>query len=120
MAHRSQAAHQANLVLVVMTDGDRFGVVARKASLDDELANAGQRPRQSAERIAYLVPTWSIETWLAWLCGAAGDLEGFDEAKPYKNDNGYRRAADRGVISTKKAATAWTAPLPARAPLSRP
>jgi hypothetical protein len=111
-AHRSRAGHQANLLLVVMTDGDRFGFRDRKASLDTALVRANLPERRAHERILYLVPTWSIETWLAWLSGAAGVLGGIDEMTAYKNHGPYKRLLDAGNVSTKLAVAAWVPPLP--------
>jgi hypothetical protein len=111
-AHRSQAAHQVNLTLVVMTDGDRFGVNARKVSLDAELTGAGEPQRRADERILYLVPTWSIETWVAWLCGVAGELGSIDESTAYKRHAPFMRLWDAEHISTKLAALAWTSVSP--------
>ena len=34
------------------------------------------------------LPTWSIETWIAWLSAAAHELDGFGEATPYKSHPG--------------------------------
>jgi hypothetical protein len=54
----------------VILDGDNRGVVGRH----DELANAcqaqGVKPREKDEQVAIVVPTWNIETWLAYLSGA--------------------------------------------------
>jgi hypothetical protein len=60
--------HQTNLGLLVVIDGDDVGTAQRLAALDAELVGATAARRQG-EAIALLVPTWSIETWLLWLCG---------------------------------------------------
>ena len=109
-AFRSQAPHQANLVLLVATDGDAMGGVARKATLDQSLESKGHVARSPDERIAYMVPTWSIETWLAWLSGQSSQLDGFAETKRFKDDPTYRRLEETKVVSTKLAAAAWAAP----------
>jgi hypothetical protein len=66
-------AHQRELGLIAVVDGDNVGVARRLASLDDELRSDGKsrrpRPREPAEKIAVFVPTWSVETWLLWLAG---------------------------------------------------
>lgn len=80
--------------LVVMTDGDRFGVAARKQAFAVTLAESGQRARDGAERIALCIPTWSIETWFAWFDGR----EDVDEATSYKQAPG---------LSPARAAGAW-------------
>jgi hypothetical protein len=89
--------------LVAVTDGDRFGVAKRKHDLAQALAEAGYEPRTGDERIAICIPTWSVETWLAWLCG----LERVDEATKYKHDASYMAAQRKGDISPKKAVQAW-------------
>ncbi len=92
--------------LVVMTDGDRFGVEARKLDFAAALAAANQMPRNDGERIPICVPTWSIETWFAWL----GGLEGVDETRTYKKEPGIQAAQRRGEVSPSKAAEAWLHP----------
>ena len=89
--------------LSVMTDGDRFGVDHRKQSLSKALVEAGHAQRAEHERIAIMVPTWSIETWLAWLCG----LEGLDELTKYKDDPRIKAAQRAKSVSPTKAAAAW-------------
>ncbi len=96
-------SHQRNLALVVMIDGDRFGVRSRKDSLDAALVAQGVRARGDDERLAYLVPTWSIETWLAWLTGADGPFAAFGESAAYKDDATYRRISP----SARDAVSAW-------------
>lgn len=55
--------------LAVMLDGDNAGVGQRLEALDDACRDAGIEPRQSGECVAVFVPTWNIETWLAYLNG---------------------------------------------------
>lgn len=59
--------------LVVILDGDNQGVIGRH----DELAKAcqaqGVKPRENDEHVAIIVPTWNIETWLAYLNGTDVD-----------------------------------------------
>ena len=80
---------------MVVTDGDRFGVIQRKLDFAAGLSDTDQHPREDDERIALCVPTWSIETWFAWFDGS-GDV---DETASYK-----QRAA---VISPSEAARMW-------------
>lgn len=103
-AYRSQANHLSN-GLVAAVDGDRFGVAARKAGLDAELVAAGQQQRGDEERVAVIVPTWSVETWLAWLCGHTSVVE----SQPYKRDSWYCGEERRGTITVKGAADGWFA-----------
>jgi AAA domain, putative AbiEii toxin, Type IV TA system len=84
-------------------DGDRFGVEHRKRQLAQALADDGKEPRKDGDRIALCVPTWSIETWFAWLCG----LPGVTESTRYKHDAALKDAQRRGVISPSRAAELW-------------
>lgn len=98
--------YQQNLSLLVAIDGDNKGARARKAELAEELANSNMSPRDDAEAIAIFVPTWSVETWLAFLCGT----EGVTENQPLKEHSGYRHLwedgrAEAATIST--AVEAW-------------
>jgi hypothetical protein len=65
-AHRSRPVSQA---LVVMIDGDSDGVRARLHQLGQACRDAGVAERTEAERVAIIIPTWNIETWLAYLDG---------------------------------------------------
>ena len=64
-------------VLVVMIDGDAEGVRRRLKYLDDACSEANIPPRMVNEGVAVFVPTWNIETWLAYLGG-----ETVDESRP--------------------------------------
>lgn len=52
------------MAILVMIDGDNFGLTRRKQQLDEALRDAGELTRAPQEPIVILVPTWSIETWL--------------------------------------------------------
>ena len=65
-AHRSRPVSQA---LVVVMDGDSAGVAVRLRQLSDACADAGVEWRTDDEKIALFIPTWNIETWLAYLGG---------------------------------------------------
>ena len=112
VAFRARANHQANLVLFVMSDGDNEGVQGRKATLDGRLVSAGHAARGANERIVYLVSTWSIETWLFWLCNPGLTASGITEGAAYKDDATYKARVREGSISVKEAVAHW---LPARA-----
>lgn len=101
-AYRAQANHLTN-GLVVAIDGDNLGVAARKVELESALKEAGYEPRGAEERIAACVPTWSIETWLAWLCG----LGSVDEAIPYKRDAAFSHAREAGTVRSRTAVEGW-------------
>lgn len=98
---RLRAQGRERVALLAATDGDRFGVSQRKESFAQALAEAGQAARAADERIAVCVPTWSIETWFAWL----GGIEGLDEETAYKGR--AFAGAQGGVLTPSQAALAW-------------
>ena len=53
--------------LIVVLDGDRHGVEGREAQLNEACLSRGLPVRQPDERVIVLVPTWNVETWLAYL-----------------------------------------------------
>jgi len=56
--------------LIVILDGDNRGVDERMKELDLECRRTGFSPRNEEDKgVAVLVPTWNIETWLAYLSG---------------------------------------------------
>lgn len=59
--------------LVVMIDGDALGVSRRKSTLGVACQTMGVNPRDDGDQVAVLVPTWNIETWLAYLRGETVD-----------------------------------------------
>lgn len=65
-AHRSRPVSQA---LVILIDGDHHGVASRLHQLDQACRDAGVAGRADEERVAIIIPTWNIETWLAYLDG---------------------------------------------------
>ena len=66
------------IALVVMIDGDERGLAGRRKDLLDACQSAGVEPRAPSERVMVFVPTWSIESWIAYLNGQ--DVE---ESKHY-------------------------------------
>ena len=72
--------------LIVMIDGDNVGVAARRASLTSACAEQDIPTPGDDDRVLICVPTWNIETWLAYLGG-----EAVDEAS-----NDYRHQAPEG------------------------
>lgn len=57
--------------LLVVTDGDTAGVVGRLRRFETACKLQGVAVRSSTDRVAVFVPTWNIETWLAYLDGQA-------------------------------------------------
>lgn len=72
---------QTRLGFLVIVDGDDEGVVPRKRKLCGEPDR-----RQDNDRIAIWVPTWSIETWVLWLCRQQVDNRDVDEARSFKSE----------------------------------
>jgi hypothetical protein len=71
-AYRKKAG-QVNQAVVAMIDGDNHGVAARIKELEEACVEAQVEPRQLADRVAVFVPTWNIETWIAYLNGNSVD-----------------------------------------------
>lgn len=59
--------------LIVMVDGDAAGVSKRKASLSAACHQLGVPPPGDADNVVICVPSWNIETWLAYLGGKTVD-----------------------------------------------
>ncbi len=68
---RSKGTEQA--YVIVMVDGDTHGVRERKASLAAACKEQGVTPPDNRDNVLICVPTWNIETWLAYLGGQAVD-----------------------------------------------
>lgn len=60
---------RVGMALVVMQDGDVHGRAGRLTAFDEVCRAAEIPPRQPDDRVAVFVPTWCIETWLAYLSG---------------------------------------------------
>jgi hypothetical protein len=82
-------AFQKNLGALVVIDEDGFSLTNRKRDLDDSLP---QR-RQSGERVAVLVPTRNIETWIKCLTdGPVNEVTDYSGEFP-KDDSDRARVA---------------------------
>ena len=68
-AHRSGGM----TLLIVMIDGDQWGVKKTLSQLDEQCKVMPIPSRKEKDRVAIFVPTWNIETWLAYLGGKAVD-----------------------------------------------
>lgn len=66
---REYRRRHVGTALVVMMDGDAGGTDGRLDELEAECREMGIDPRNGEERVAIFVPTWCIETWLAYLDG---------------------------------------------------
>lgn len=112
---RRSKNYQHHLGLLVHVDGDNLGVAARKAALDARLVASPVPVRGVDERIALLVPTWCIETWLLHLSGIAQPPE---DAKLKRDPDPTWRPALRQIESTettsvRTAVSAWHTLVPA-------
>lgn len=67
--------NRVSVALIVMVDGDDRGVDQRIAGLDDACRQRNIPSREPSENVLVLVPTWRIETWLAYLGGETVDEE---------------------------------------------
>jgi hypothetical protein len=68
---RAIRATHVNRALLVMTDGDKFGVSGRYRLFEkacEEATPPVAKPTDN-DPVAILVPTWNIETWLEYLGG---------------------------------------------------
>lgn len=59
--------NKVNSKLLVVVDGDELGVERTIHSLSKSCKNESIEPRKNGEAVAIFVPTWNIETWLAYL-----------------------------------------------------
>ncbi len=64
------ARHGHEMVaMLVVIDGDKHGPLHRRNELLKRLHDSGADPIAKDDPLAIIVPTWHIETWIAWLCG---------------------------------------------------
>jgi hypothetical protein len=94
--------HQEAVGLLVVIDGDTVGLQGRLEALR---AAAGSDGALWEKRIAICVPSRTVETWEMWLCGA----QMIDEQTEYKVI--FRREAEKGTMSSRKAVEGWFEPL---------
>ncbi len=89
---------QGRLGFLVVVDGDVEGVSVRMKHLHP---GPHQDDRASGDRIAILVPTWSIETWVLWLSGRT-----VNETQSHKttlDPDGFRDLVPKAI-------SAWESP----------
>lgn len=100
--------HDLNVKLLVVIDGDEVGYQRRMQRLSQLLADGGLAALSPTDPgAAILVPTWHIETWIAWLCGHRP----IDETTRYKPGDPAGAAVGRliesDVHSVRRAVDAW-------------
>jgi len=93
-AYRSRSA-RAKTALVVTIDADDGSVARRQQQLRDRTA------RTADEKIAHLIPKWSIETWILCLSG-----EAVDEARTYDRAQGI----DEKIAAAAMTFFEWSRP----------
>ncbi len=71
---------QSGIAVLVGTEVDELTIAKREKQLIDAMKNHGMGDRKQDERIAFWLPTWSIETWILQLAG-----ETVDEKTKYKH-----------------------------------
>ncbi len=71
----------ASTVLVVVRDADEDSVKNVQIILSNKIVP----PRQKSEQIAYIIPKWHIQTWIAYL---AGEVVDESDGETYKKKNG--------------------------------
>lgn len=81
------ARRSAKTILIVVMDADNRDVTLLHRELDSTLQNNSLR-----KHIAYIIPKWSIETWLAYLDG--NDAVDEADGKTYK-DRYAKRAVSK-------------------------
>jgi hypothetical protein len=106
VSSRRSKNFQHRLALLFVVDGDSVGVDARLRALEQRLSEQRRPPRTADEPIAVFVPTWSVETWIAHLCGEPDVVE----SEPLKRDPRLRRLWDDDLKSSLgRAAENWAA-----------
>lgn len=75
----------ASTILLVIQDADEDSVDQAKSKLDARL----ETRRQSDEPIAYIIPKWHIQTWIAYLHG-----EDVDETDKTTYESRYRKLSE--------------------------
>ena len=92
----SRRAHVATTLLILI-DGDNVGVEGRLRELDRACQQKGLETRSHQDRVAIFIPTWNIETWLAYLDGreVAEDVQNYPSLKkPSDCEAHVRRLAE--------------------------
>ncbi len=75
----------ASTILLVIQDADEYSIDQVKSNLEAKLLS----PRGNHEPIAYIIPKWHIQTWIAYLAG-----ENVDEADKESYKNRYGRISE--------------------------
>lgn len=77
---------RASSSLIAMMDADELTVDECMSGLDERLSRSGlPRVEFKRDRIARLVPKWSIETWILFLSAGGGSFPSLSEDEPQKD-----------------------------------
>jgi hypothetical protein len=90
--YRRKCHHQMN-ALIVAIDADTGEVARRVRELENECKQKGIDPRQSDDRVMYVIPKRNIETWLAYLSGS--EVNENDEYKRLDFERDCQGCVDR-------------------------
>ena len=90
-----QKANQAGLGFIVVLDGDNVGFAAQKLDLEKRIDTDETLKSTFERRIAALIPTWSIDTWVLAICGSEiiEITKTTDQTKRSIDDEKVRQAA---------------------------
>lgn len=92
-AYRSR---QASTVLIIVLDADEKEVASIQNLFYKEIEDhTKKKGRGEKEQIAYVIPKWHIQTWLAYLDGQEVDET---DKKTYKNAYGAKSRRDRKKV----------------------
>lgn len=109
---RSARHGNEKIGLLVVIDGDKDGVVRRRNELANQLRDHGVEPLAPADPVAIIVPTWHIETWIAWLCGHRPiDVQTRYNGRDAAGLDVYHKL-EQGTYTAKLALAAWDHPAP--------
>lgn len=77
---------RASTGMFVLLDADALSVQTHLNELDEALTASNQsKVDATRDRIARLIPKWSIETWILYLASKGGASPVLSEEEPYKN-----------------------------------
>lgn len=94
---------QQGLGFLLMVDGDNVGWRNRLETL---VGNSGSR--EQGDRLAVWAPTWSVETWVLYLCDEQLDGRVIDESRSFKQTIAQRGGFTQDLL--RRAARAWDPP----------
>lgn len=105
-------SHDASVALLVVIDGDKGGFTQRSQELAQLLRVAKRVPIGPKDRVVLLVPTWHIETWIAWLCGHRPLNQGTRYNGRDAAGMDVHRKLQKSEYTPKDAVDAWNPPAP--------